>query len=31
MDHDIILAFGIDGKPLDEESALCRIIISKSR
>ena len=30
MEHDIILAFGIDGAPLDEESAPCRIIIPKS-
>ena len=30
MEHDIILAFGIDGEPLDEESAPCRIIIPKS-
>ena len=29
-EHDIILAFGIDGEPLDEESAPCRIIIPKS-
>ena len=30
MEHDIILAFGIDGQPLDEESIPCRIIIPKS-
>ena len=29
-EHDIILAFGIDGQPLDEESAPCRIIIPES-
>lgn len=29
-DHDIILAFGIDGEPLDEENAPCRIIIPES-
>ena len=29
-EHDIILAFGIDGEPLDEENAPCRIIIPKS-
>lgn len=29
-EHDIYLAFGIDGKPLDEESVPCRIIIPKS-
>lgn len=29
-EHDIYLAFGIDGEPLDEESAPCRIIIPKS-
>lgn len=28
--NKIMLAFGIDGKPLDEESAPCRIIIRKS-
>lgn len=28
--HDIILAFGVDGKPLDEESVPCRVIIPKS-
>ena len=28
--HDIIMAFGIDGKPLDEEDAPCRIIIPES-
>lgn len=28
--NDIYLAFGIDGKPLDEESAPCRIIIPES-
>ena len=30
MEHDIFLAFGIDGQPLDEESSPCRIIIPKS-
>ena len=30
VDHEIILAFGIDGEPLDEESAPCRVIIPKS-
>lgn len=29
-EHDIILAFGIDGKPLGEEDAPCRIIIPES-
>ena len=29
-EHEIYLAFGIDGEPLDEESAPCRIIIPKS-
>lgn len=29
-DHDIILAFGIDGEPLDEESIPCRVIIPES-
>ena len=29
-EHDIYLAIGIDGEPLDEESAPCRIIIPKS-
>lgn len=29
-EHDIYLAFGLDGEPLDEESAPCRIIIPKS-
>ena len=29
-ENDIILAFGIDGKPLDAESAPCRIIIPES-
>lgn len=29
-EHDIILAFGIDGEPLDKEDAPCRIIIPKS-
>lgn len=29
-EHDIYLAFGIDGEPLDEESAPCRIIIPES-
>ena len=29
-EHDIILAFGIDGKPLDAEDAPCRIIIPES-
>lgn len=29
-EHDIILAFGIDGEPLGEEDAPCRIIIPKS-
>ena len=29
-EHPIMLAFGIDGMPLDEESAPCRIIIKKS-
>lgn len=28
--HDIYLAIGIDGEPLDEESVPCRIIIPKS-
>lgn len=28
--HDIYLAFGIDGEPLDVESVPCRIIIPKS-
>ena len=28
--NDIYLAFGIDGEPLDEESAPCRIIIPES-
>lgn len=28
--HDIYLAFGIDGEPLDEESMPCRIIIPDS-
>ncbi len=30
QDNPILLAFGIDGEPLDEESAPCRIIIRKS-
>lgn len=29
-EHEIYLAIGIDGEPLDEESAPCRIIIPKS-
>lgn len=29
-EHDIILAIGIDGEPLNMESAPCRIIIPKS-
>ena len=29
-EHDIILAFGIDGKPLEAEDAPCRIIIPES-
>ncbi|MCQ2547197.1 MAG: molybdopterin-dependent oxidoreductase [Clostridia bacterium] len=29
-EHDIYLAFGIDGEPLDGESAPCRVIIPKS-
>lgn len=29
-DNDIILAFGIDGEPLDAECAPCRIIIPES-
>ena len=29
-EHDIYLAIGIDGKPLDEESVPCRIIIPES-
>lgn len=29
-EHDIYLAIGIDGEPLDEESRPCRIIIPKS-
>ena len=29
-DHDVVLAYGIDGKPLDEEDAPCRIIIPES-
>lgn len=29
-EHDIYLAIGIDGEPLDEESLPCRIIIPKS-
>lgn len=29
-EHDIYLAFGIGGEPLDEESIPCRIIIPKS-
>ena len=29
-EHDIYLAFGIDGQPLDEESLPCRIIIPNS-
>jgi len=29
-EHDIILAFGIDKEPLDEEDAPCRIIIPES-
>ena len=29
-EHDIILAFGIDGEPLDEESVPCRVIIPES-
>ena len=28
--NDIYLAFGVDGEPLDEESAPCRIIIPES-
>ena len=30
VEHEIILAIGIDGKPLDEDDAPCRIIIPKS-
>ena len=30
QEHDIILAFGIDGQPLDEESAPVRVIIPES-
>ena len=30
MEHDIYLAFGIDGEPLDAESAPCRVIIPES-
>lgn len=30
MEHDIYLAFGIDGRPLDKESAPCRVIIPES-
>ncbi|MGN0702876.1 MAG: molybdopterin-dependent oxidoreductase [Lentihominibacter sp.] len=29
-EHDIYLAFGIDGEPLDRESAPCRVIIPES-
>ncbi|MBQ6496323.1 MAG: molybdopterin-dependent oxidoreductase [Firmicutes bacterium] len=29
-EHDVILAFGIDGEPLNEEDAPCRIIIPQS-
>lgn len=29
-EHDLIMAFGIDGKPLDEESKPVRLIIEKS-
>lgn len=29
-EHDIYLAFGIDGEPLDAESVPCRVIIPKS-
>lgn len=29
-EHDIMLAFGIDGEPLDEESVPCRVIIKES-
>ena len=29
-EHDIYLAFGIDGEPLDAESAPCRVIIPES-
>lgn len=29
-EHDLYLAFGIDGEPLDAESAPCRLIIPKS-
>ena len=29
-ENDIILAFGIDGKPLEEDDAPCRIIIPES-
>ena len=29
-DHDLILAFGIDGEPLDEESVPLRLIIPES-
>ena len=29
-EHDIYLAIGIDGDPLDEESIPCRIIIPES-
>ena len=30
MEHDIYLAFGINGEPLDKESAPCRVIIPES-
>jgi len=30
VEHDMILAYGIDGEPLDEESAPCRLIIPRS-
>lgn len=29
-EHDLYLAFGIDGEPLDEEDAPCRLIIPES-
>ena len=30
MEHHLYLAFGIDGEPLDKESAPCRVIIPES-
>ena len=30
MEHDIYLAFGLNGEPLDKESAPCRVIIPES-